>query len=67
VWWRRLHRLAYVAASLGVVHFVLRVKKDLTEPVIYGTALGLLFAVRIGAYVKERMDARTARALADIE
>ena len=30
--WKRLHRLAYVAAVLGVIHFIWRVKKDLTEP-----------------------------------
>ena len=29
--WKRLHRLAYLSALLGVVHFVLRVKKDVTE------------------------------------
>src|SRR6185503_19357242 len=34
--WKRLHRPAYVAPTLGVLHFVLRVKKDLTEPLIYG-------------------------------
>jgi sulfoxide reductase heme-binding subunit YedZ len=45
--WLRLHRLAYVAASLGVLHFIWRVKRDLTEPVIYGSVLALLFAVRI--------------------
>lgn len=53
-WWKRLHRLAYVAATLGVIHFVLRVKKDLTEPVTFGGILALLFAIRIGSYLKER-------------
>ncbi|WP_437606661.1 protein-methionine-sulfoxide reductase heme-binding subunit MsrQ [Sorangium sp. So ce834] len=45
--WKRLHRLAYVAAVLGVAHFFLRVKKDATEPMIYATLLALLFAARI--------------------
>jgi sulfoxide reductase heme-binding subunit YedZ len=54
-WWKRLHRLAYVAAALGVIHFVLRVKKDLTEPAIYGVILGLLFAVRMGSYLRARL------------
>jgi sulfoxide reductase heme-binding subunit YedZ len=54
VWWKRLHRLAYVAGTLGVVHFFLRVKKDATEPLIYGALLALLFAVRAGAWLKER-------------
>ena len=45
--WQRLHRLAYVAASLGVLHFLWRVKKDLTEPLLFGAVLALLFAVRL--------------------
>jgi sulfoxide reductase heme-binding subunit YedZ len=60
VWWKRLHRLAYVAASLGVLHFFLRVKKDATEPMIYGAVLGALFAVRIAAWLKERLTPRGA-------
>jgi sulfoxide reductase heme-binding subunit YedZ len=45
--WKRLHRLAYVAALLGVVHFVWRVKKDITEPAVYGAILVLLLLVRL--------------------
>ncbi|WP_438031292.1 protein-methionine-sulfoxide reductase heme-binding subunit MsrQ [Sorangium sp. So ce233] len=52
--WKRLHRLAYVAAVLGVVHFFLRVKKDATEPLIYAALLALLFAVRIVSAVLHR-------------
>ncbi|MFT3925535.1 MAG: protein-methionine-sulfoxide reductase heme-binding subunit MsrQ [Myxococcales bacterium] len=44
--WRKLHRLAYVAAGLGALHFVWRVKRDVTEPVIYGLVLLCLLAVR---------------------
>jgi sulfoxide reductase heme-binding subunit YedZ len=52
--WQRLHRLAYVAASLGVVHFVWRVKKDLTEPLVYGAVLGLLFALRVAEALRKQ-------------
>jgi sulfoxide reductase heme-binding subunit YedZ len=52
--WKRLHRLAYVIAILGVVHFFLRVKKDATEPMIYAAILGALFAVRIVSHLRER-------------
>jgi sulfoxide reductase heme-binding subunit YedZ len=45
--WKLLHRLAYVSATLGVIHFVWRVKKDVTQPVTYGVILGILFAIRI--------------------
>ena len=44
--WKRLHRLAYVAAGLGVIHFVWRVKTDLSEPLTYGAILAVLLAVR---------------------
>jgi sulfoxide reductase heme-binding subunit YedZ len=56
--WKRLHRLAYVAAILGVIHFFLRVKKDVTEPAIYAALLGVLFAVRLGAFVLARSKAK---------
>ncbi len=57
--WQRLHRLAYVAVSLGVVHFVWRVKKDVTEPLVYGGVLALLFALR-GAEALRKRRARAA-------
>lgn len=57
--WRKLHRLAYVIGVLGVVHFFLRVKKDVTEPAVYAVILGALFAVRIGSALKERFARRT--------
>ena len=60
VWWKRLHRLAYLAAALGVVHFFLRVKKDVTEPMIYAGILAALFAIRIAAWLKEKKGARPA-------
>jgi sulfoxide reductase heme-binding subunit YedZ len=44
--WKRLHRLSYACAALGVIHFVWRVKKDVTEPALYAAVLALLLAVR---------------------
>jgi sulfoxide reductase heme-binding subunit YedZ len=50
--WKRLHRLVYVAAALGVVHFVWRVKSDLRQPALFGAALASLLVVRaVGARV----------------
>ena len=41
--WRKLHRLVYVIPVLGVIHFWMSVKLDITEPAIYGLILaGLL-------------------------
>lgn len=44
--WKRLHRLAYLATILGVVHFIWRVKRDESEPVTYAVLLGALFLAR---------------------
>jgi sulfoxide reductase heme-binding subunit YedZ len=44
--WKRLHRLAYVAAILAVVHFMWLVK-DIREPLRYGAILALLLALRL--------------------
>ena len=48
--WKRLHRLVYVAAALGVIHFIWRVKKDLSQPLTYGAVLALLLAIRVVAF-----------------
>ncbi|MBN1209392.1 MAG: sulfoxide reductase heme-binding subunit YedZ [Myxococcaceae bacterium] len=58
--WQRLHRLVYVAAALGVVHFLWRVKKDATEPLIYGAVLTLLLGIRAVEAVRKRRRAREA-------
>jgi methionine sulfoxide reductase heme-binding subunit len=47
--WKRLHLLVYPAALCAVVHFVWRVKKDLSEPLVYGAILGALLLVRVVA------------------
>jgi len=44
--WKRLHRLIYVAAALGVVHFVWRVKSDLRQPLIFAAVLAALLVIR---------------------
>jgi len=45
--WKQLHRLIYLIALLGVVHYLWLVKKDLSEPLIYGVALALLLVMRL--------------------
>ena len=50
--WRRLHKLAYVAAAGGVLHFLWLVKADLREPLIYLGILLLLFLARVPAVAK---------------
>lgn len=45
--WVQLHRLVYVAAVAGCLHFLWLVKKDLREPLIYSAILAALFAARV--------------------
>jgi len=45
--WQQLHRLVYVAALLGVVHFYWQVKADTREPLIYAGVLLALLAARV--------------------
>jgi sulfoxide reductase heme-binding subunit YedZ len=60
--WKRLHRLVYVAAALGVVHFVWRVKSDLRQPLIFAFALTLLLAVRVVDWARGARDPERHRA-----
>ena len=48
--WQRLHRLVYLIASLGVLHFLWLVKADLREPLIYLGILLLLLGYRYYKY-----------------
>lgn len=45
--WQQLHRLVYPIALLGVIHYLWLVKKDLTQPLIFGAVLVLLLAMRL--------------------
>jgi sulfoxide reductase heme-binding subunit YedZ len=45
--WQRIHRLVYLVGMLAALHFVWRVKRDLTEPLLYATALSALLLARL--------------------
>jgi sulfoxide reductase heme-binding subunit YedZ len=45
--WQLLHRLTYVSAIAGVVHYVWLVKADIQRPLIYAFLLSVLLAFRI--------------------
>jgi sulfoxide reductase heme-binding subunit YedZ len=64
--WQRLHRLVYAAAILAALHFIWRVKIDVTEPAIFAAIIALLFAVRIVAAARKRAKSkgRLPRAIA---
>ena len=50
--WVKLHRLVYVIAVLGVLHFLWLVKADTLEPLIYASILLILLGYR--AYYQRR-------------
>jgi sulfoxide reductase heme-binding subunit YedZ len=52
--WKRLHRLVYLSAALGVVHFAWRVKSDLRQPMIFGFVFVVLMLVRAVDWVRGR-------------
>ena len=52
--WQRWHRLVYVSAVLGVIHFLWRVKADLREPLLFASVLVVLLGIRIVAALRRR-------------
>ena len=58
--WRRLHRLAYGSAVVGVVHYWWLVKADIRPPRNYAVILGGLLAIRLLAAWQKRRPAPTA-------
>jgi len=47
--WLLLHRLVYVVAIAGVIHFYWLVKADIRRPIQYGAVLALLLGYRLVA------------------
>ena len=45
--WNRVHRLVYLTATLGVVHYWWLVKADVSRPLTYGAVVGTLLAARV--------------------
>jgi sulfoxide reductase heme-binding subunit YedZ len=56
--WQALHRLIYVSAIAGVIHYLWLVKADIRKPLIYGAILAVLLSYRvliwIGPVIKKR-------------
>lgn len=45
--WQKLHRLTYVIAVAGVVHYWWQVKADIRQPALFAVILLILFALRL--------------------
>ena len=51
--WKKLHQAVYLIGVFAVVHYLLLVKKDLTEPLYYAAVLAFLLGIRL--YFKYRV------------
>lgn len=52
--WRALHRLIYVTAVLGVIHYYWLVKSDHRKPLLYAAFVAALLLWRLGVSIKDR-------------
>ena len=58
--WIKLHRLVYVIALLGVIHFVWQSKADLNEPLLYALILVFLLGIRLFWYLSKLIKSHSA-------
>jgi sulfoxide reductase heme-binding subunit YedZ len=59
--WTRLHQLAYLSGVLAIVHFLWRVKIDISQPLLYGTVLAALLLIRVAFWLRGRNQPARAR------
>jgi sulfoxide reductase heme-binding subunit YedZ len=52
--WQTLHRLVYLAAIAGVIHYYWLVKSDVRKPLMYGAMVAVLLAYRAAAWLLNR-------------
>ena len=55
--WRALHRLIYVSAIAGVIHYWWLVKADISKPAQYAFVLSLLLGYRVVAWLVQKRKA----------
>jgi glycine betaine catabolism B len=60
--WKQLHRLAYPIAVAAVIHYVLLVKSDVRQPLVFGVVLGGLLGWRVVQSANAVFTRRRARA-----
>ncbi|HEY7064217.1 MAG TPA: protein-methionine-sulfoxide reductase heme-binding subunit MsrQ [Chloroflexota bacterium] len=61
--WQSIHRVIYLAGALAAVHFIWRVKIDVSQPLTYAAIFAGLIALRLLLWArKRRTGKRAARA-----
>jgi len=61
--WNMLHKLIYVSAALGVIHFWWKVKADHFEPAVYGMILAVLLLARLAIWAHSQAQKQPSAAL----
>jgi sulfoxide reductase heme-binding subunit YedZ len=61
--WQLLHRLVYITAILGVIHYFWLVKSDITKPLQYAVLVGILLCWRAGEWFYNRRHKPARRAV----
>jgi sulfoxide reductase heme-binding subunit YedZ len=56
--WQKLHRLTYVSAAAGALHYYLLVKSDARKPLVFAAAVALLLGYRLFASYSKRLKAK---------
>ena len=56
--WQALHRLIYISAICGIIHYLWLVKADIHEPLEYGAVLAVLLAYRVVAWLRPASSTR---------
>jgi sulfoxide reductase heme-binding subunit YedZ len=59
--WQALHRLIYLSAIAGVIHYIWLVKADLKDPLEYAAVLAVLLLYRVGAWLVSRSQTKVER------
>jgi sulfoxide reductase heme-binding subunit YedZ len=60
--WNRLHRLVYVAAAGGALHYYMLVKADTREPLLFAAALAIFLLYRVAnKYLPRYTERKPAR------
>jgi len=59
--WKRLHQLIYLIVPLGVVHYVLMVKRDINPPLAFGVVVAVLLGWRVANWASSRRTAAKPR------
>ena len=60
--WRALHRLAYVAAIAGIIHYYMQVKADVRQPLVFAAVLAVLLGYRLLVYWRRPRPVPAAKA-----